>query len=237
MKRHRLMLFPIVMFIMLFQINPFVFAQIKVRHDEDRHVTVSYIPDLKCSLSVHVSGNGVVIDGSQSIRNGIVQYDFLSPAQKYFVIRADNGYRLKSVGYESAASIETENWIEQVINQTMTIHIGEGTAHLYIEFEIIPPHTDDDIPEEDNPEGNTSGGNNSGSSKPDDKIPDQNINGGDNAKPPSSPEQNITESEHVSTGNSLNKWYDYGLIISSAFIIYWSMSFKRSHSKNAYKRK
>lgn len=106
-------------------------------------VLVSYTPgEMEYWLEVQVSGHGQVMDGSQSIRDGILQYTFPEASQKIFQVLPDDGYHIESVQLfnNSQAGIDLK---DQLDAGNIMIHVDAVHMKLIVTFE---KNTDKPVP-------------------------------------------------------------------------------------------
>lgn len=99
-------------------------------------VPVSYTPQqIEYKLDVDVRGQGQVIDGAQSIQNGVIQYTFTEVTEKDFEIRPDFGYHVKKILllYDNGRSEELKS---QIMQNKLTIHVN-ASMRLIVEFEKV----------------------------------------------------------------------------------------------------
>jgi len=109
-------------------------ADIAKQGSADVEVSVTYSDANQYNFSIDVGEGGAVIDGSQSIRKGIVRYVLTLDTQKTLKIVPDQGYQVESVVYERAEYSESRDLTETVKEGTVKIDIESTDTVLRVRF-------------------------------------------------------------------------------------------------------
>lgn len=97
---------------------------------------------------LEVRGNGTVYDGTESIRNGSVQYEMVEGEQKQLRVVPDAGYLITHIYSQTTSQ---KDIIGELSGEELTVTVPNGRMILTFVFEPVPTEDAGDT-------GNTGGG-------------------------------------------------------------------------------